>query len=143
MDSSDAQALLDDILTRAKAAGAQSADAVLYHAVASSVSWRMGALEDVERSEGADLGLRILIGQRQAIVSTTDLSRASLSALIERCAAMAKAAPEDPYVGLAPADRLARAPFAIGGAGAGRIGDARNGERGGLALRRAAFQFRG
>jgi len=112
MDSTKAQSLLDDVLTRARAAGAEAADAVLYHAVSSSVSWRMGALEDVERSEGTDLGLRILVGKRQAIVSTTDVSRTGLGALIERCAAMAKAAPEDPYVGLAPADRLAKAPFA-------------------------------
>jgi PmbA protein len=112
MDSTRAQALLDGVLTKAKAAGADAADAVLYHSVSSSVSWRMGALEDVERSEGADLGLRILVGQRQAIVSTTDTSAASIKGLIERCAAMAKAAPEDPYVGLAPAARLARAPFA-------------------------------
>jgi PmbA protein len=112
MDSTRAQALLDGVLTKAKAAGADAADAVLYHSVSSSVSWRMGALEDVERSEGADLGLRILVGQRQAIVSTTDTSPASIAGLIDRCAAMAKAAPEDPYVGLAPAARLARAPFA-------------------------------
>ena len=112
MDSKKAQALLGDVLARAKAAGADAADAVLYHSVSSSVSWRMGALEDVERSEGADLGLRILMGRRQAIVSTTDTSARSLSALIERCAAMAKAAPEDPYVGLGPVERLATAPFA-------------------------------
>ncbi len=112
MDSAKARSLLDDALSRAKAAGAEAADAVLYHAVSSSVSWRMGALEDLERSEGVDLGLRILIGKKQAIVSTTDVSRTNLGALIERCAAMAKAAPEDPYAGLAPAERLARAPFA-------------------------------
>ncbi len=111
MNSEKAQALLGGVIDRARGAGADEADAVLYHAVSSSVSWRMGALEDVERSEGVDLGLRILVGRRQAIVSTTDISQRSLDALIERCAAMAKAAPEDPYVGLAPADRLARAPF--------------------------------
>lgn len=71
----------------------------------------MGKLEDVERSEGTDLGLRIIVGQRQASVSTTDMSRAGLKELAERCAAMAKAAPEDPYCGLAPSERLAKAPF--------------------------------
>jgi PmbA protein len=111
MKSENAQALLDFVLSRAKAAGADEADAVLYHAVSSSVSWRMGALEDVERSEGVDLGVRILVGRRQASVSTTDISSRSLETLVERCAAMAKAAPEDPYAGLAPAERLARAPF--------------------------------
>lgn len=111
MNQNEAQKVLQAVLDGAKRNGADTADAVLYHAVSSGVSVRLGNLEDVERSEGLDLGLRIMFGKRQASVSTTDISRDSLAALVERCAAMAKAAPEDPYVGLAPEDRLARAPF--------------------------------
>jgi PmbA protein len=111
MDKTKAESLLSGLLADARRAGADAADAVLYHAVSHGVSWRMGALEDVERSEGLDLGLRIMVGKRNASVSTTDISRDSLAGLVERCAAMAKAAPEDPYVGLAPAERLARPPF--------------------------------
>ncbi len=111
MQNKDAESLLSALLADAKAAGAETADVVLYNAVSSGVSWRMGNLEDVERSEGADLGLRIMVGKRQASVSTTDLSRQALKDLAERCAAMAKAAPEDPYCGLASKDRLASAPF--------------------------------
>jgi len=111
MQNKDAESILSSLLADAKAAGAQTADAVLYHSVSSGVSWRLGKLEDLERSEASDLGLRIMVGQRQASVSTTDHSRASLKELATRCAAMAKAAPEDPYCGLAAADRLAQAPF--------------------------------
>ncbi len=111
MQNNEAQAILESLIADAKAAGAEAADAILYHSVSSGVSWRMGKLEDVERSEGADLGLRVLIGNRQASVSTTDHSRDALKELAERCVAMAKAAPEDPYCGLAPAERLAKAPF--------------------------------
>jgi PmbA protein len=111
MQTQDAQTILETLLADAKAAGADAADAVLYHAVSSGVSWRMGKLEDVERSESADLGLRIIIGKRQASVSTTDHSAASLKELAERCAAMAKAAPEDKYCGLAPEDLLAKEPY--------------------------------
>ena len=110
MDTKDAESILTTLLSDAQKAGAEACDAVLYHAVSHGVSWRMGKLEDVERSESADLGLRVLIGKRQASVSTTDHSRASLSELAERCAAMAKAAPEDPYCGLAPKERLAAKP---------------------------------
>jgi len=110
METKDAQAILETLMKDAKAAGADAADAVLYHSVASSVSWRMGQLEDIERSEGADLGLRIIVGKKQASVSTTDHSPASLKELADRCAAMAKAAPEDKYCGLGPKDRLAKAP---------------------------------
>ena len=78
MQNNDAQAILTALLADAKAAGAQAADAVLYHSVSHGVSWRMGKLEDVERSEGADLGLRVMVGKRQASVSTTDHSRGSL-----------------------------------------------------------------
>ena len=111
MDDKQAEAVLGGLLKEAKAAGADAADAVLYHAVSHGVSWRLGNLEDVERSEGLDLGLRIMVGKRQANVSTTDISKAALAELVERCAAMAKAAPEDPYCGLAPKERLAKPPY--------------------------------
>ncbi|MEM9705916.1 MAG: TldD/PmbA family protein [Pseudomonadota bacterium] len=111
MNDSEAQSLLSSLLDNAKTAGADAADAVLYRAVSHGVSWRLGALEDVERSEGLDLGLRIIVGKKQASVSTTDISKSGLNDLVERCAAMAKAAPEDPYCGLAPKERLAAAPF--------------------------------
>ncbi len=111
MKDADAEAILGGLLSEARRNGADAADAILYHAVSSGVSWRLGKLEDVERSEGRDLGLRILIGRRQAMVSTTDLSKTGLKELVDRCAAMAKAAPEDRYCGLAPAERLAKPPF--------------------------------
>ncbi|MEO0878440.1 MAG: TldD/PmbA family protein [Pseudomonadota bacterium] len=111
MDDQTAENLLDSLLTQAKAAGADAADAVLYNAVSHSVSWRLGKLEDVERAEGLDLGLRIIVGKRQASVSTTDTTPGALGDLVERCASMAKTAPEDPYCGLAPKERLAAPPF--------------------------------
>ncbi|MBY0421188.1 MAG: TldD/PmbA family protein, partial [Parvularculaceae bacterium] len=112
MQDAEAQSLLARLLDDARKAGADAADAVLYSAVSSGVSYRLGNLEDVERSEGRDLGLRILVGRRQAMTSTTDMSPASLKDFVERCAAMAKAAPEDPFCGLAPTERLAKPPFA-------------------------------
>jgi PmbA protein len=111
MNDKDAEALLSHLLAAARKAGADAADAVIYHSVSSGVSWRLGKLEDVERSESRDLGLRVLVGKRQASVSTTDLSKTAVGELVERCAAMAKTAPEDPYCGLGPKDRLAKAPF--------------------------------
>ncbi len=111
MNDAEAQDVLSRLLADARTAGADGADAMIYNSVSHGVSWRMGTLEDVERSESLDLGLRILVGRRQATVSTTDLRADGLAELVDRCAAMAKAAPEDPYAGLAPDERLARAPF--------------------------------
>ena len=73
-----------------------------------SVEVRLGSLEDVQRSEGEEIGLRVFIGRRSATVSSSDMSKDALDALVDRVVAMAREAPEDPYAGLAPKDRLAR-----------------------------------
>ena len=99
--------LLSDLLDRAKKAGADAADAMLAESKGLSVTQRLGKLESVERSESADLGLRVFVGKRQAIVSTGDLSQHSLDRLIENGLAIAKSVPEDRYAGLADPDRIA------------------------------------
>jgi PmbA protein len=96
------------LVDRALRAGAEAAEAVVLEGQSLGVSWRLGKLEDVERSEGRDVGLRVFIGKRQATVSTTDLSERSLKPLVERVVAMARIAPEDPYAALAEAPLLAR-----------------------------------
>ncbi len=94
------------LVEAARKAGADAAD-VLYVAEASTgIHVRLGALEDVERSEGEEIGLRFFCGTRSASVSSSDLSDDALAALVERAAAMAREAPEDPYAGLAPEDML-------------------------------------
>ena len=99
-----------DIVSRAKAAGADAADAVYAADMSLDVSVRLGALEDVGRSESAELGLRVFVGKRSASVSTSDLSPDALAALVDRAVAMAREAPEDAWAGLAPQDRLMRSP---------------------------------
>ncbi len=97
-----------DIVSRAKTAGADAADAVYAADMALDVSVRLGALEDVGRSESAELGLRVFVGKRSASVSTSDLSEAALDTLVDRAVAMAKEAPDDAWAGLAPEERLMR-----------------------------------
>ena len=99
---------LDDLIKQAKALGADAADAIYVESASLGVSFRMGKLEDVERSESLDVGLRVFVGKRQAVSSSTDLRPASLKALAERVVGMAKTAPEDPYCGLADPALLAR-----------------------------------
>jgi PmbA protein len=100
--------LASKLVQRARQAGADAAEALVVEGTSLGVSWRLGKLEDVERSEGRDLGLRVFIGKRQATVSSTDLTEAALGPMIERAVAMARAAPEDPYCGLAEPHLLAR-----------------------------------
>lgn len=95
-----------DIVARARAAGADAADAVFAADAALEVSVRLGKLEDVGRSESEELGLRVFVGRRSASVSSTDLSREALDTLVARAVAMAREAPEDPWAGLAPQGRL-------------------------------------
>lgn len=95
-----------DIVARAVRAGADAADAVFAADASLDVSVRLGALEDVGRSESEELGLRVFVGQRSASVSTSDLSTDAIAALVERAVAMAREAPEDRWAGLAPQERL-------------------------------------
>jgi PmbA protein len=105
---SDHIALLNDLIARARAAGADAADAVMVGGASLSVQRRLGQTEHVERSEGQDLGLRVFLGNRSAIVSSTTVDPAGFAQLAERAVAMARVVPEDPDGGLAaeaaPAD---------------------------------------
>ena len=99
----DRLGLLADLVAAAKRAGADAADALLAEGASLSVQRRLGQTEQVERAESRDIGLRVFVGRRQAIVATTDTSPAAFARLAERAVAMARAVPEDPHAGLAEA----------------------------------------
>jgi PmbA protein len=92
---------LADLIDRARAAGADAADAVLVAGTSLSVSRRAGKTEQLERGEGQDLGLRVFVGQQAAIVSATSVDPAGFAQLAERAVAMARVVPADPFSGLA------------------------------------------
>lgn len=98
--------ILSFLIDYSERAGADKVDALLIRKQSLSASVRLGVREDIDASEGADLGLRVFIGARQAIVATSDLGRESLEQSAERAIAMAKVTPEDPYACLADKDRL-------------------------------------
>jgi PmbA protein len=110
----DLPALTEALLSAATRAGADGADALASDGRAVQIGVRGGALEEAERSEGVDLGLRVFVGQRQACVSASDISERTMAEMAERAVAMAREAPEDPYIGLATPDQLARARDAEG-----------------------------
>lgn len=100
-DQSALSELAQRLVDAAKRAGADAADAVAVRGVSQGVEVRDGRVEATERSEGDDVGLRVLVGQRQAVVSTNDVSGDGIAKLAERAVAMARVAPDDKYVGLA------------------------------------------
>jgi PmbA protein len=106
----DAEARAAALVEAARKAGADAADALYVGDASTGVQVRLGELEDVERSEGETIGLRFFLGSRSATASSSDLSADALRALVERTAAMAREAPEDPYAGLAPEEMLLRGP---------------------------------
>jgi PmbA protein len=107
-DSSAHLNFLADLLAQAKRAGADAADAIVVEGWSISHARRLGKLEKLERAEGQDLGLRVFLGKQQAIVSTSDRSPANIEPLVTRAIAMARAAPEDPFCGLADPAQIAK-----------------------------------
>ena len=107
LDQSALTDLAERLVTAARRAGADAADAVAVRSVSLGVEVREGAVEESERSEGDDVGLRVFVGRRQAVVSTNDV-KADVAQLAERAVAMAKVAPEDPFAGLADPAQLAK-----------------------------------
>lgn len=99
-----AQALVE----RARRAGADAADAVYHGDSSESIQVRLGKLEDIERSENEHIGLRVFVGHASASIGSSDLADAALDELAARAVAMARAAPEDRYAGLAPEELLLR-----------------------------------
>ena len=100
--------LTQSLLDAARRAGAGAADAIAVEGRSQSIDIRAGRLEQAERAEGVEIGLRVLIGGRQACVSASDISDATIARLAERAVAMAREAPEDPYAGLAEPGQLAQ-----------------------------------
>lgn len=108
LTSQQAEGRAAALIEAARKAGADAADALYVGNASTEVQVRLGRLEDVGRSEGEEIGLRFFRGTRSASVSSSDLSDEALRALVERASAMAREAPEDPYAGLAPEEKLYR-----------------------------------
>ncbi len=104
----DARKIAEALVERGIAAGATAADALYAGDRSSGVQVRLAQIDSVSRSEGEQIGLRLFVGQRSATVASSDLSDEALGVLVERCLAMAKEAPEDPFAGLAPQNLLER-----------------------------------
>ncbi len=97
----------DLLLAAAREAGADAADVIVIEGRSVSLDVRKGGLEQAERAEGLELGLRVFVGQRQACIASSDQRPATLEAMARRAVAMAREAPEDPHAGLADPDQLA------------------------------------
>ncbi len=107
IELADAQSICAQLIDRARERGADHADAICLASASDSISVRLGTLEDVDRSESENAGLRVFVGRRSASISTSDFGSAALDELAGRAVAMARAVPEDRFAGLAPPELLA------------------------------------
>ena len=107
--SIDLENIMTMLLDNAKKHGADAADAIVAGGVSEEVSVRLGKLESIERSEDRNIGLRVFVGGRNAIISTASVDPESIDELAARAVAMARLAPQDPYAGLADKSLLADA----------------------------------
>jgi PmbA protein len=111
-DQSSLTKIAERLVEAALRHGANAADAVAVRGISQSVEVREGSVEESRRSEGDNVGLRAFVGRRQAVVSTNDLgaqgANGAIDAIAERVVAMARAAPEDRFAGLADPKWLAR-----------------------------------
>ena len=107
-DQSGLTKIAERLVEAALRHGADAADAVAVRGISQSIDVRDGSVEESQRSEGDNVGLRAFVGRRQAVVSTNDLSGQGADAIAERVVAMARAAPEDRFAGLADEKSLAR-----------------------------------
>jgi PmbA protein len=105
-DQSALTSLAERLVAAARRAGADASDAIASRGMSTSIEVRDGTVEESERSEGDSLGLRVFVGQKQAVVSTSDIA-ADVDALATRAVAMARVAPADKYAGLADPALLA------------------------------------
>lgn len=103
----DLSALCEKLLDLSLKAGADQAAASAAASEGLEASARDGAIEDVGRSETLDVGVRVIVGARQACVSASSRKDGALEEMAVRAVAMAREAPEDPYCGLAESGALA------------------------------------
>ena len=111
IDKDGALSQCQELVALARRKGADAAAAAFRGESSESISVRLGKLEDVSRSESEGIGLRVFIGRKSASIQTSDFSSGSFDGLVERALEMARRAPEDPYAGLAPEDRLHHGPL--------------------------------
>ena len=112
LPSDQAKRIAETLVERGIAAGATAADALYVGDRSSGVQVRLGEIDSLSASESEQIGLRLFAGQSSATVASSDLSDEALATLVERCLAMAREAPEDPYAGLAPSELLQRGDLA-------------------------------
>lgn len=99
--------LATEVLRHAQRLGATAGDVLIATGESFSVGVRMEEVEKIHNAREKRMGVRLFVGQRSAITSTADFTRAALSALVEETVSLARTTAADAFSGLPDPEELA------------------------------------
>lgn len=97
----DIQEVVADVLTMAKAKGADSAEASISKVQGIAVATRLKEVETVEFTNDGGLGISVYVDGCKGSASTADLNKQALALTVEKAIQIARYTGEDPCAGLA------------------------------------------
>ena len=92
---------LEDIVKKLKDKGCDQSDVFFCESSVKSCSSRLGKIEKKEDSFTKEIGIRAIVNNRQAIVSTTNFEKKNIENILDKVYQMAKVVPKNEYCGLA------------------------------------------
>lgn len=107
-DQKELEELVSHALDLSRQKGASAAEAGMSFGAGLNVTVRLGDVETLEYNRDRSLGITVFLGQRKGSASTSDWSEKAIQDTVDAACAIAKYAGEDPYSGLADAERLAK-----------------------------------
>jgi PmbA protein len=103
----DLRSIASDIVEKARALGADEADAYLRNGIESSVTVRMGETEKLIEAGSHSVSLRVIKDKRTAVCNTTDLTPRALDEMVATAVELAKISEPDEFAGLPDREELA------------------------------------
>ncbi|MEM9690562.1 MAG: metalloprotease PmbA [Pseudomonadota bacterium] len=104
----DSQALMALALDEARRLGADQAEVAVSEDTGLSATARLGDVESLEYTNDRGFGITVFHGRRKGNASTSDLSEPAIREAVAKACGFASRTAEDPYAGLADADRMCR-----------------------------------
>jgi PmbA protein len=100
--------LARDVVARCLKKGASQSEVSMNLDRGLNVNVRMGEVETVEHTRDRGVSVTVYFGGRKGSASTADLQPDSIATTVEQACAIARHTEEDPFAGLADADRMAK-----------------------------------
>ncbi len=104
----DLKQMAEDVIRRAKDAGASAAEAEISFGFGQNVSVRLGETETIEYNRDKGVSVTVYFGQQKGHASTSDLSPQALQDTVDAACNIARYTAQDEFCGLADAALMAR-----------------------------------